>query len=156
MESMSTSNSVTRSNSVQQRTPTKKTKSKKKPHPVKVVYISNPMKINTSAAEFRALVQELTGQDAESPPDPARFHAAGELHRSSPGPHDSCVLPPPPDPTDFQGQPLPSSIDPFDDDDVFTPQMIDNISALLPATLFYESPHLNHWAKDGIWVVMGV
>ncbi|XP_016471588.1 uncharacterized protein LOC107793698 [Nicotiana tabacum] len=35
--------------------------------PVKVVYIANPMKVNTSAAEFRALVQELTGQDAKYP-----------------------------------------------------------------------------------------
>lgn len=36
--------------------------SKKKP--VKVVYISNPMKVNTSAEEFRSLVQQLTGQHA--------------------------------------------------------------------------------------------
>uniref|UniRef100_A0A803NSS0 VQ domain-containing protein n=1 Tax=Cannabis sativa TaxID=3483 RepID=A0A803NSS0_CANSA len=28
---------------------------------VKVVYISSPMKVKTSASEFRALVQELTG-----------------------------------------------------------------------------------------------
>ncbi|PHU06149.1 Sigma factor binding protein 1, chloroplastic [Capsicum chinense] len=34
---------------------------------VKVVYISNPMKVNTSAAEFRALVQQLTGQHANCP-----------------------------------------------------------------------------------------
>ncbi|CAN4118395.1 unnamed protein product [Withania somnifera] len=31
---------------------------------VKVVYISNPMKVHTSASEFRALVQQLTGQHA--------------------------------------------------------------------------------------------
>ncbi|PRQ49774.1 hypothetical protein RchiOBHm_Chr2g0125651 [Rosa chinensis] len=47
-------------------------KSKKKP--IKVVYISNPMKITTSASEFRALVQQLTGQDADDLPD---------LHRTS-------------------------------------------------------------------------
>lgn len=35
-----------------------------KQQPLKVVYISNPMRIETSAAEFRALVQELTGRDA--------------------------------------------------------------------------------------------
>ncbi|MCD7454936.1 hypothetical protein HAX54_026532 [Datura stramonium] len=34
---------------------------------VKVVYISNPMKVKTSAAEFRALVQQLTGQHAKYP-----------------------------------------------------------------------------------------
>ncbi|KAL2320661.1 hypothetical protein Fmac_029630 [Flemingia macrophylla] len=155
MNTISTSNSVmpsnsnnnSNSNSVHQRTPTKRiTKAKKKNNsgasqPVKVVYISNPMKINTSAAEFRALVQELTGQDAESPPDPTRFQ-----------PH---LLPPAPDPIPHQHQhqhqppqqPPSSCIDPFeDDDDVFTPQMFDNISSLLPTSLFYESPHLNHWS----------
>lgn len=40
-------------------------KIKKKPAAVKVVYISNPMKVKTSASEFRALVQELTGQDSD-------------------------------------------------------------------------------------------
>ncbi|EXB38304.1 hypothetical protein L484_013937 [Morus notabilis] len=60
-----------------QRKPTKKTSANnktKKTRPVKVVYISNPMKIKTSASEFRALVQELTGQDAEFP-DPTKFLA---------------------------------------------------------------------------------
>ncbi|KAM7271047.1 hypothetical protein ACFE04_030261 [Oxalis oulophora] len=37
--------------------------------PVKVVYISNPMKFKTSASKFRALVQRLTGRDAEYPSD---------------------------------------------------------------------------------------
>ncbi|KAG6421622.1 hypothetical protein SASPL_118179 [Salvia splendens] len=36
----------------------------KKKQPLKVVYITNPIKFETSALEFRALVQELTGQDA--------------------------------------------------------------------------------------------
>ncbi|KAL8136177.1 hypothetical protein AgCh_010688 [Apium graveolens] len=35
---------------------------------VKVVYISNPMKVNTSASQFRALVQQLTGRDSEDVP----------------------------------------------------------------------------------------
>lgn len=38
--------------------------SKKKKEPIKVVYISNPIKFTTSASKFRALVQQLTGQDA--------------------------------------------------------------------------------------------
>ncbi|XP_055807826.1 uncharacterized protein LOC129876413 isoform X2 [Solanum dulcamara] len=38
-----------------------------KKKPVKVVYISNPMKVNTSAEEFRSLVQQLTGQHANYP-----------------------------------------------------------------------------------------
>ncbi|CAN1316159.1 Sigma factor binding protein 1, chloroplastic [Linum perenne] len=33
---------------------------------VKVVYISSPMKVKTTAAEFRALVQELTGKDSDT------------------------------------------------------------------------------------------
>ncbi|KAJ9179540.1 hypothetical protein P3X46_011316 [Hevea brasiliensis] len=36
---------------------------------IKVVYISSPMKVETSASKFRALVQELTGKDS----DAARF-----------------------------------------------------------------------------------
>ncbi|XP_015084304.1 sigma factor binding protein 1, chloroplastic-like [Solanum pennellii] len=31
----------------------------------KVVYISTPMKVKTSASRFRSLVQELTGQDSD-------------------------------------------------------------------------------------------
>ncbi|KAL0453209.1 UNVERIFIED_CONTAM: hypothetical protein Slati_1299000 [Sesamum latifolium] len=46
----------------------KQAKSRKKQQPpLKVVYITNPIKFKTSASEFRALVQELTGQDADIP-----------------------------------------------------------------------------------------
>ncbi|XVE90719.1 hypothetical protein DITRI_Ditri20bG0099900 [Diplodiscus trichospermus] len=61
--------------SLQESRAAKKAKSKKKKNtnkPIKVVYISNPMKVTTSASKFRALVQELTGQDAELP-DPTKF-----------------------------------------------------------------------------------
>ncbi|KAL7138355.1 hypothetical protein ABFS83_10G157500 [Erythranthe nasuta] len=57
------------------------TKTKKKPPPppqqLKVVYITNPIKVNATASEFRALVQELTGQDADFS-GTARFVAAPE------------------------------------------------------------------------------
>lgn len=33
---------------------------------IKVVYISSPMKVKTSASEFRALVQELTGRHSDT------------------------------------------------------------------------------------------
>lgn len=46
----------------------KKIHKTKKKSQVKVVYISNPMKVNTSASEFRALVQQLTGRDADDMP----------------------------------------------------------------------------------------
>ncbi|KAK1278217.1 hypothetical protein QJS04_geneDACA003582 [Acorus gramineus] len=39
------------------------TKAKKKP--IKVVYISNPTRVETSPSKFRSLVQELTGQDSD-------------------------------------------------------------------------------------------
>jgi hypothetical protein len=41
-----------------------KKQSKKNKKEVKVTYISSPMKVKTSASNFRALVQELTGQDS--------------------------------------------------------------------------------------------
>lgn len=34
--------------------------------PLKVVYISTPMKVQTSASNFRDLVQELTGRDSNT------------------------------------------------------------------------------------------
>jgi predicted alpha/beta hydrolase len=46
---------------VNQKSP-KQAKAKKKP--LKVVYISNPVKLTATAAQFRAVVQELTGQDS--------------------------------------------------------------------------------------------
>ncbi|KAI3849716.1 hypothetical protein MKW98_026630 [Papaver atlanticum] len=38
---------------------------KKISKPVKVVYISNPMKVKASVSEFRSLVQELTGRHSD-------------------------------------------------------------------------------------------
>lgn len=70
---------------------------------VKVVYISNPMKVKASASEFRAVVQELTGRDSDvarfmdGAPDADHHHrhpaentsypgtAHGERHRPSAG-----------------------------------------------------------------------
>ncbi|EEF49532.1 sigma factor binding protein 1, chloroplastic [Ricinus communis] len=47
----------------------RKQASKRSKKGIKVVYISSPMKVETSASKFRALVQELTGKDS----DAARF-----------------------------------------------------------------------------------
>jgi len=47
----------------------KRSHTKRSKKAIKVVYISSPMKVKTSASEFRALVQELTGKDS----DAARF-----------------------------------------------------------------------------------
>ncbi|KAL1312522.1 hypothetical protein HN51_039130 [Arachis hypogaea] len=79
-------NSSSAMNGVQQKTPTKRSNKQKKKNnnnnkkEIKVVYISNPMKVKTSASEFRALVQELTGQDAEFPYDSSRFKGYGSDH----------------------------------------------------------------------------
>ncbi|GAA0175776.1 hypothetical protein LIER_41972 [Lithospermum erythrorhizon] len=42
-----------------------KGKKSKQQNSVKVVYISTPMKVKTSASQFRTLVQELTGRDSD-------------------------------------------------------------------------------------------
>ncbi|XP_057785249.1 uncharacterized protein LOC131002792 [Salvia miltiorrhiza] len=52
-----------------------KRENSKKQLPLKVVYITNPIKFTATASEFRALVQELTGQDADVS-DSSRFAAA--------------------------------------------------------------------------------
>ncbi|CAK7336494.1 unnamed protein product [Dovyalis caffra] len=44
----------------------KRSHAKRSKKGIKVVYISSPMKVNTSASEFRALVQELTGKDSDA------------------------------------------------------------------------------------------
>ncbi|KAL4353347.1 hypothetical protein GQ457_06G024590 [Hibiscus cannabinus] len=134
----------------------RKAKSKK---PIKVVYISNPMKVKTSASKFRALVQKLTGQDAELPDDPTKFtdteEAVDDVGGDSDGGYQRVpeatakkgttttdyhveVVP------DFDREKYSAIADddndrgvPFDDDDdVFTPQMIENFTGMLPQGLF--------------------
>ncbi|KAG6408526.1 hypothetical protein SASPL_131539 [Salvia splendens] len=43
-------------------------KNKKSKQSLKVVYISSPIKVTTSAARFRALVQQLTGKNSDIAP----------------------------------------------------------------------------------------
>ncbi|KAM1208758.1 hypothetical protein ACFX2J_014381 [Malus domestica] len=141
--------------------------SKKKQGGIKVVYISNPMKVSTSASQFRALVQELTGQDSALPAEPARFSA---VYSSSP--NSSFIGEALPDstvqnhhhhhehlhdyaldrevassPTSYQEQAAGSSnsndsknqheIELYDD--LFVPEMVDNFGGLLPSTVMYGS-----------------
>ncbi|PON38837.1 VQ motif containing protein [Trema orientale] len=149
---------------------TKKTSSNK---PVRVVYISNPMKVKTSASKFRALVQELTGQDAEFP-DPTKFPATEDDGAVTGDPtvkmgssssldldHDGVVVE-----IDMSSS---SSLEQQHqvessstaniittttnnnnntsleafDDDVFMPQMMDSLSGILPSSVWYESPQLD-------------
>lgn len=135
--------------------------SKKKQGGIKVVYISNPMKVSTSASQFRALVQKLTGQDSAFPADPARFSA---VYSSSPNSsfigealpdstvqnhhHDYALdLEAASSPTSYQEQAAGSSnsndsknqheIELYDD--LFVPEMVDNFGGLLPSTVMYGS-----------------
>lgn len=100
----------------------KQARSKRKPP--KVVYIANPVNVKTSASDFRALVQELTGQ-----------------HSNVVG-HDQNVVQDVPEAVDPHGdaiRTLGSSFDTFDQ--VYSPSMIDHYSALTASSgLLYEVP----------------
>ncbi|KAI4348602.1 hypothetical protein L6164_009309 [Bauhinia variegata] len=152
--------------SVQQRKPTKRRQNKNKP--IKVVYISNPMRVETSASKFRALVQELTGQYAEFPPDLTSAKFQPDLdHNNSDDGSDSAGgsgtlggcgghLTESENSVSTKighdhnhrtvgihqvGQEHVERFEPLDD--VFTPQMIESFSAFLPASVFYESAQLD-------------
>ncbi|XVF07102.1 hypothetical protein REPUB_Repub06bG0109600 [Reevesia pubescens] len=135
----------------------KKAKSKMKNNtykPVKVVYISNPMKVKTSASKFRALVQELTGQDAELP-DPTKFTDTDEDVLGG----NQTVLDAAKDSADHHAQEVPRLEElpsahhhhhhekryssraqdhdvPFESfDELFTSEMLENFTGLLPTGL---------------------
>ena len=123
---------------VHEKKATKQSKAKKKQ--VKVVYISNPMKVKASASEFMALVQELTGRDA-SVPAPTEYSESDSV-----GSHPTMV----PDGVkeindDDHSIEVPKRSDPTFDpfDDVFVPQMLENFSGFFPSSLIYESPHVD-------------
>ncbi|KAF8395708.1 hypothetical protein HHK36_019658 [Tetracentron sinense] len=116
--------------SVHHRNDTKKAISKKKPF--KVVYISNPMKVTTSASKFRALVQELTGKDSNLADAAAKF---SEFDASQTVPDqemkvtdDHVLEVPRVEPSlESPGTSNESSFEPFESfDDIFTTQMLEN------------------------------
>ncbi|XWS43045.1 hypothetical protein CRYUN_Cryun16bG0067300 [Craigia yunnanensis] len=133
----------------------KRAKSRKKKNnnkPIKVVYISNPMKVKTSASEFRALVQELTGQDALLP-DPTKFTGTDDVG----GGNNLTVPDSAKNSTDDHAQEVPRVGEqpaghhhheqksstrahdpdvPFETfDEVFTPQMLEYFTGFLPPGL---------------------
>ncbi|KAJ0245839.1 Sigma factor binding protein 1 [Hirschfeldia incana] len=68
----------------------KKTASRNKP--IKVRYISNPMRVKTCASKFRELVQELTGQDAvDLELEPEFSASAVSDHSPSPPPPENIA-----------------------------------------------------------------
>lgn len=131
---------------------------KKKP-PVKVVYIGNPMRVTTSEAGFRALVQELTGRHAADPYKRSSAAAAIDVidaaaddsSGGSPlGPQQAGALPSPvstpsSDAASAAGAAhaasVPAACD-EDDEDSFAPQLIDNSYCVFsPPTFLYGGPH---------------
>ena len=140
--------------SLQARKAARKAKSKNTNNkPIKVVYISNPMKVKTSASKFKALVQELTGQDAELP-DPTKFTDTDEDISGG----NQMVPDAAKNSTDDHAQEVPRVEEqlaghhhheqqystrahdhdvPFETfDEVFTPQMLENFTGFLPPGLF--------------------
>ncbi|XP_010516275.1 PREDICTED: sigma factor binding protein 1, chloroplastic-like [Camelina sativa] len=88
----SSSSTFLTTTSLEQRNPSlvsrKSPKHKKKTNkPIKVRYISNPMRVQTCASKFRELVQELTGQDAvDLQPESIYDSPSSSDHNPSPPP----------------------------------------------------------------------
>uniref|UniRef100_A0ACD6ACJ3 Uncharacterized protein n=1 Tax=Avena sativa TaxID=4498 RepID=A0ACD6ACJ3_AVESA len=126
--------------------------------PIKVVYISNPMRVKTSAADFRALVQDLTGRHADPSKYGAYEDAAAARVQQELSPQGSAAAS-----TPDAGGPGPAAVPEFaeaafgdgdeedeeeDDDDVFRSQLLDNnYSVFSPPTLLYDYPH-PHGSSD--------
>ncbi|KAJ6741681.1 SIGMA FACTOR BINDING PROTEIN 1 CHLOROPLASTIC [Salix viminalis] len=146
------------SGGVQGKKASKITKTKKK-STLKVVYISNPMKFKASnASEFMALVQKLTGQDSELP-NPSMFvdsdghdHGVGGNYQMVPNASKTVVVDggggggggggsaqevPVDDPSREQPERQDAPFESFDD--VFMPQMLEDISETMPSGLWYEA-----------------
>ncbi|XP_062207187.1 uncharacterized protein LOC133908961 [Phragmites australis] len=135
--------------------------------PIKVVYISNPMRVKTSASGFRALVQELTGRHADpskySPEDLSSVGGGGADEEAevagidgaaqglSPGgaaASSDTVVASPSTAADHQLDaatvaPHGGDYDEDEDDDVFRSQLLENNYAMFsPPTLLYDHhPH---------------
>ncbi|RWW74574.1 hypothetical protein BHE74_00017484 [Ensete ventricosum] len=121
--------------SVHQTRGPKQGKGKKKT--VKVVYISNPMWFTTSVVKFRALVQKLTGRDSNVGDTGGTSIVLDGLEKLSAQPtpgsgvaSDSTGMDP--------GTATASAAFEMFDDDVFTPEMLDNFAALQQSTLFRD------------------
>ncbi|CAL4894181.1 unnamed protein product [Urochloa decumbens] len=123
--------------------------------PIKVVYIGNPMRVTTSAAGFRALVQELTGRHADpykhgggaSAIDAAADAAADDsVSGGSPagplqagGALPSPVSTPSSDAASAHAASAPACYD--EEEDSFAPQLIDNSYCVFSPPTFLYGPH---------------
>uniref|UniRef100_A0ACD5W0B8 Uncharacterized protein n=1 Tax=Avena sativa TaxID=4498 RepID=A0ACD5W0B8_AVESA len=116
--------------------------------PIKVVYISNPMRVKASAADFRALVQELTGRHA----DPSKYSAdeydAAAQPQQELSPEGSAaastpdaIAPGPAAAPEFAAAAAYGGGD-EEEDEIFRSQLLDSsYSVFSPPTLLYDYPH---------------
>lgn len=127
--------------------------------PIKVVYISNPMRVKTSAAGFRALVQELTGRHADPSkysPDDFDDDRDGADATQGLSPEGGAAASPDTGagPAAAAGQPDVAAAAAFgegeeggdgdEEDDIFRSQLLDNnYSVFSPPTLLYDHPDSN-------------
>ncbi|CAI9759091.1 unnamed protein product [Fraxinus pennsylvanica] len=140
---------------VNQKKASKQPKNKKKP--VKVVYITNPIKFNTSASEFRSLVQELTGQDADTPEYSPKFVQANgvgnvEVADAVKVEEDHAPVAPLEVVPTVVGQLHPSygEVSRISDQGsgtfdhgIYSPQMEDNFQELMPSFQWHETSHFD-------------
>ena len=121
---------------------------------IKVVYISNPMRVSTDAAGFRSLVQELTGRHA----DPSKYTGGGgavDAGESSAGSPAGPQMVPAPSPgstaessegaaacSQDVGPTVPAAYA-YDEEeeDSFPPQLIDNSYSVFSPPTFLYGPH---------------
>ncbi|KAI3744052.1 hypothetical protein L1987_57124 [Smallanthus sonchifolius] len=115
--------------------PTKNCRAKKDmTKKLKVVYISSPMKVKTSASRFRSLVQELTGRDS----DISRYNA-GYFDPTAPTTStqgDGHVNSKPVDQLTQQG--LLTGSESFLDN-VLSSEVFDHLDGILPPYSLYKS-----------------
>ena len=117
--------------------------------PIKVFYIDNPMRVKTSAAGFRALVQELTGRHADpskySPDDLDCGAAAQGLSPRGADASSETVVVASPRPCNKAAEDGGDYYDgEEDDEDGFRSQLLleNNYTVFSPPTLLYDHhPH---------------
>ncbi|XP_057796862.1 sigma factor binding protein 1, chloroplastic-like [Salvia miltiorrhiza] len=114
-----------------------KGKKKKSEQLLKVVYISSPMKVKTSASRFRSLVQELTGKNS----DVSQYmdDGAKDFYHEIDCEHQSIASVSTDDNTPTSSDSLQGHMDL----DAFTSQMRDQFSGIFSSDSFYDPSQLD-------------
>ncbi|KAK3025647.1 hypothetical protein RJ639_040633 [Escallonia herrerae] len=117
-----------------------RSRSSRKKEELKVVYISSPMKLKTSASRFRALVQELTGRDSDVSNSRFSHMVDGGCSEFVHEDHISGVALREEDRT----RESPASSESALDQDVFGSSMVDRWDRMFDSNTFFESsPHFD-------------